>query len=80
MLLVDYNGRPSIQEIAIRRVFERGWRTGYEQQAGALGDLSLFYAWAGAVMERDLAIKRAPEDLTRIHGWTMRWKKRAGCS
>ena len=37
------------------------------------------YAWAGAVMERDLAPKRTPEDLARIHQWAMRWKARAGC-
>ena len=72
------HGRPCILEVAVRRAFEQGWRIGYEQKGERLRDLTLFYAWAGAVMERDLAAKRGPEDLARIHGWTMRWKKRAG--
>ncbi|HEX4204317.1 MAG TPA: phosphotransferase [Ktedonobacteraceae bacterium] len=72
--------RLSFQEIALRRVFEAGWRRGYGQKKTALGNLSLFYAWAGAVMERDLGAKREQAHLTHIHKWTMRWKKRAGLS
>lgn len=60
-------------------IFERGWRSGYEQKAGPQKDLSLFYAWAGALMEQDLRDKRGPADLARIHRWTMKWKKKAGC-
>ena len=76
MLCIDGIGRPAFLEMIIRRIFEAGWRRGYEHKSEALGDLSLFYAWAGAVMERDLASKRAPEDLKRIHQWTMKWKQR----
>jgi hypothetical protein len=77
-------GRSQIRKLPIResigrRVFEQGWRSGYEQKGAPLRDLPLFYAWAGAVMERDLALKRAPEDLARIQQWAMRWKERAGC-
>jgi aminoglycoside phosphotransferase (APT) family kinase protein len=79
ILRVDTVGKPRILESAVRRVFEQGWRSGYEQKGAALGDLSLFYAWAGVVMERDLAAKREPEDLARIHHWTMRWKEHSGC-
>jgi aminoglycoside phosphotransferase (APT) family kinase protein len=79
ILQIDYSGKAPLLERIIRKVFEQGWRTGYEQQAGPLGNMSLFYAWAGAVMERDLAIKRGQEDLVRIHRWALKWKQRAGC-
>jgi aminoglycoside phosphotransferase (APT) family kinase protein len=79
ILRIDYRGKRPIRESIGRRVFEQGWRSGYEQKGASLRDLPLFYAWAGAVMEQDLAPKRAPEDLARIHQWTMRWKERAGC-
>jgi aminoglycoside phosphotransferase (APT) family kinase protein len=59
------------------KIFEHGWRKGYEQKAGPQKDLSLFYAWAGALMEQDLKEKRAPADLARIHRWTMKWKEHA---
>jgi aminoglycoside phosphotransferase (APT) family kinase protein len=80
ILRIDTIGKPPVQERVVRKVFEMGWRRGYEQKAGPLGDLSLFYAWAGAAMERDLVSKRAPADLARIHRWTMSWKERAGCT
>jgi len=79
ILRVDRVGRSPVLESAVRRVFEQGWRNGYERKGTPLGDLSLFYAWAGAVMERDLAPKREPEDLARIHHWAMKWKERAQC-
>ncbi len=79
ILRIDYVGKPPILESIVRRVFEQGWRSGYEQKGASLRDLPLFYAWAGAVMQADLAVKRAPEDLARIQQWTMRWKERAGC-
>ncbi|QBD81555.1 aminoglycoside phosphotransferase family protein [Ktedonosporobacter rubrisoli] len=59
------------------RAFIRGWRAGYTQEHGRPEELSLFYAWAGEVMERDLASKRSPEELARIHNWTQKWKRRA---
>ena len=36
----------------VRLVLARAWRHGYERAAGPLGDMALFYAWAGAVMLR----------------------------
>jgi Ser/Thr protein kinase RdoA (MazF antagonist) len=74
ILRLDYSGRLSPQERAVRRQFERGWRVGYERQAGPLRDMAPFYAWAGAMMQRDLATKRAHDDLARIRRWTERWK------
>jgi aminoglycoside phosphotransferase (APT) family kinase protein len=70
ILRIDYSGRPSMIERALRWLFERAWRAGYEERAGPLGDMSLFFAWAGAVMWRDLASKRPPTDLARIQRWT----------
>lgn len=73
-------GRLRLLEVVVRRAFESGWRAGYAQKRRSLGDLSLFYAWAGAVMERDMASKCTPEELARIRRWTMRWKTRVGCA
>ncbi|GHO62619.1 hypothetical protein KSC_015110 [Ktedonobacter sp. SOSP1-52] len=72
-------GRRSILELLVLRIFEAGWRSGYEQKRGALGDMNLFYAWASVVMERDLATKLTQKELSLIHQWTLKWKKRIGC-
>ena len=77
---VTRRGVSLVLERGVRSLFERGWRHGYAQAAGPLGDLTLFYAWAGAVMGRDLAYKRGPRELARIHHWTAIWKERAGCT
>lgn len=63
------------------RILEAGWRRGYERQAGPMGDLAPFYAWAGAMMERDLAPRLGRPDapwlteahLARIRRWADRW-------
>jgi len=67
------------------RLLEAGWRRGYEQTAGPMGDMRPFYAWAGAMMERDLAqhvghpgaawLTEAHMD--RIRRWRARWMARA---
>ena len=82
ILRVDVTGGgvSLVLERGVRWLFERGWHHGYTQAAGPLGDLTLFYAWAGAVMGRDLAPKRGPRELARIHRWTAIWKERAGCT
>jgi aminoglycoside phosphotransferase (APT) family kinase protein len=68
-----------------RRILEAGLRHGYQRVAGPPGDLGLFYAWAGAAMERDLAAKigrpgilLTERDLEPIRRWTARWKTRVG--
>ena len=75
---------PRQPHIAIfRQILARAWRRGYEQAAGPLGDMALFYAWAGAVMLRDLAPRGTglPHDrLDRVRRWTIAWKRRAGIS
>lgn len=71
ILRIDYTRRPSLAERGLRWLFERGWRAGYDERARIpAGDMSLFYAWAGAMMLRDLASKRTPADLARIQRWT----------
>ncbi len=50
-------GSPPARLLArgVVRLFERGWRRGYRGVAGRPTGLAPFYAWAGAVMARDLA-------------------------
>ena len=78
-------GTPAVLVLGLRRVLETGWWLGYQQLAGPFGDMAPFYAWAGAMMERDLRPKLGkhgvwlqPSDLARIHRWTTTWKRRAG--
>jgi Ser/Thr protein kinase RdoA (MazF antagonist) len=70
ILTIDYTGHISLAERLMRSLFTRAWRSGYERQFGPLGDASLYNAWAGAVMQRDLATKRAASDLARVARWT----------
>jgi aminoglycoside phosphotransferase (APT) family kinase protein len=74
---------PRRPHIAVfRQILARAWRRGYEQAAGPLGDMALFYAWAGAVMLRDLAPRAARSGsglrLDRVRRWTIMWKRQAG--
>ncbi|HEU5016021.1 MAG TPA: phosphotransferase [Roseiflexaceae bacterium] len=73
--------------LMFRRLLARAWQRGYEDVAGPLNDMAPFYAWAGAVMLRDLAPRAAradhwiqPNDLEPARAWTARWKRRAGLS
>jgi aminoglycoside phosphotransferase (APT) family kinase protein len=71
-------GRPPTLLLRLqRRALEHTWRRGYEQEHGPLGDLTAFYAWAGAVMRYDLAPRAARPgtgvlagELARIDAWT----------
>jgi len=62
---------------------ERGWRRGYEEVAGPLGDLTPFFAWGGVVMERDLRPRPGRPGIdeayfARVRRWTAYWKHRMG--
>jgi aminoglycoside phosphotransferase (APT) family kinase protein len=57
--------------------FERGWLQGYEQTAGQLGPLSIFNAWAGLRMIRDLSGKRREDDFSRMRRWVEDWLRDA---
>ena len=78
--------RPDVARAA-RRAFTDGWRRGYEEVAGPVAEMAPFYAWAGAVMERDLAPRLGrpdlpwltPSYLDGVRRWTAHWRARAGC-
>ncbi len=81
ILALDPNWPRQPHIMLFRQILARAWRRGYEQAAGPLGDMTLFYAWAGAVMLRDLAprLASAPHNpLARVRRWTNAWKRRAG--
>ncbi|MBA4493095.1 phosphotransferase family protein [Paenactinomyces guangxiensis] len=59
------------------RDFERGWLRGYEQAAGHPGSLSIFNAWAGLRMIRDLSGRRQEEDFLRMQRWVEDWLRDA---
>jgi aminoglycoside phosphotransferase (APT) family kinase protein len=70
---------------AMRRLLERAWRRGYQQAGGALDEMALFYAWAGAAMVRDLSPRISKpghwlqdRHLDPVRAWTTAWKKQAG--
>jgi aminoglycoside phosphotransferase (APT) family kinase protein len=81
--------KPSPMLQVIRWLLEKSWRSGYRQVAGPVMDstevMAPFYAWAGAVMARDLSPRvNKPgfwfreEHLGAIRHWTEGWKRRAG--
>jgi aminoglycoside phosphotransferase (APT) family kinase protein len=77
-------GRQPIALSLVRRLLTRSWRRGYEQVAGALPDMAWFYAWAGAVMVRDLGRRVSdpqswwqPRHLAQIQDWASAWERRA---
>lgn len=63
-----------------RRVFAAAWQRGYEQVAGKLQDMPLFFAWAGLAMANDLSPRidkteswfRA-EHIESIRRWAQQW-------
>lgn len=68
-----------------RRLLERAWQSGYAQAGGKLDAMALFYAWAGAVMIRDLAPRVGKagfwleeRHLDPVRRWRDEWKQRAG--
>jgi aminoglycoside phosphotransferase (APT) family kinase protein len=71
--------KPLLQWISLR-IFELTWRIGYQRAGGLLKDMSLFYAWAGTVMQNELAYryKHRPKELNPARRWTNKWKARSG--
>jgi aminoglycoside phosphotransferase (APT) family kinase protein len=75
-------------EIAVRRDrLTDLWRAGYERERGPLGDLTPFYAWAGAMTVRDLAAKIGrpgitlqTSDLDPLRRQVEAWKRGLGLS
>lgn len=70
------------------RVLEAGWRRGYQREAGPVGELAPFYAWAGTLMVREMTPRVGRSDIpwlteehmARVQRWTAHWRVRAGCS
>jgi len=73
ILLVDAPQHVSSPARMILEAFTQGWQSGYLQHDSSLDDMAPFYAWAGAVMLRDLAAKRPPSHLAHIRRWTDGW-------
>jgi aminoglycoside phosphotransferase (APT) family kinase protein len=77
---------PAATWAAARRALNTGWRSGYRAVAGQMRQMAPFYAWAGAVMTRDLAPRLGRPDLPwltpaylgRVGEWTAGWRARAG--
>ncbi len=76
-------GTPAVVQLVMRPILEAAWRRGYRQLqiADPFVDMAPFYAWAGAMMERDLRPKLGrpgvwlqESDLARIRRWTLAWK------
>ncbi|MBA2521397.1 MAG: phosphotransferase [Chloroflexia bacterium] len=71
---------------ATRRALITGTRAGYRSVAGPPRQMAPFLAWAGLVMERDLAPRLGRLDLPwltaayldRVRAWTAAWRARAG--
>jgi aminoglycoside phosphotransferase (APT) family kinase protein len=85
ILLVEPLGRRMPLPLrAARLVLALAWRAGYRAAAGPLRDMAPFYAWAGAVMQVDLAPRvgrphgPSATGMERVRAWTGRWKRRAG--
>jgi aminoglycoside phosphotransferase (APT) family kinase protein len=71
--------KPLIQWLGLQ-IFELAWRIGYQREHGRLHDMAIFYAWAGTVIQRNLAhrYKQRPQELLPARRWTNKWKARAG--
>jgi aminoglycoside phosphotransferase (APT) family kinase protein len=79
ILRVDPLARNPLLQRLLLRIFELAWRRGYQRQRGRLKDMPLFYAWAGTVLQSDLAhrYKQRPQALDPARRWTDQWKARA---
>ncbi len=79
ILLVDARGPhgPSGAEQRMRLALARGCLGAYAEVAGVPTGMAAFCAWAGGVMQRDLASKREAIELARIRAWTDARRRRA---
>jgi hypothetical protein len=83
-----FPGVPPLLETIVRRAFIAGWRHGYREVAGPARGMAPFYAWAGAVMIRDLTPRLGRPELPwldlqfleRVRQWADGWRERAGCT
>ena len=82
ILRVDPGARKPLWVRFALRIFELAWRIGYQRERGHLTDMSPFYAWAGTILQRDLAprYKHRLHELAPARRWTNTWKARTGLS
>ncbi|NJO84588.1 MAG: aminoglycoside phosphotransferase family protein [Blastochloris sp.] len=66
-----------------RRILAKTWLVGYQSIAGDLRDMPPFFAWAGLVMQADLAPRVdnpnswwRPQHLAAVQRWTQQWRER----
>lgn len=78
-----HRGLQRVLFAAIRRLLAAGWLDGYTQEAGPLGDMAPFYAWAGAIMRTDWSVKIGRpgisvtrKDLEPMDRWVSFWRQR----
>lgn len=71
--------KPWIQWLGLQ-IFEIAWRIGYQREHGRLREMGPFYAWAGTVIQRNLAHRYTEklQELAPARRWTEKWKARAG--
>ena len=75
----------SRRNTSVRRLLRSAWLQGYQHIAGPLTGMAPFYAWAGALMQRDLAPRLGRTDLpwlteewlAGVQRWTRTWRLRA---
>lgn len=69
--------KPLIRWLALQ-IFAWAWRIGYQHERGQLKDMPLFYAWAGTVLQHNLAerYKDRPQALNAARKWTDKWRAR----
>jgi aminoglycoside phosphotransferase (APT) family kinase protein len=87
ILMVAPHGarRDSPLYMALRYLLTRAWLAGYRSVAGPLHDMPAFFAWAGSVMQADLAPRVGdpqhwlrPEHMGRVEHWRQRWRTQVG--
>lgn len=71
--------------LSLREQLTNAWRAGYESAGGKTEDMDIFYAWAGAVMVRDLSPRIGKpgswlqdHHLDIVRRWRDDHKRRAG--
>ncbi len=79
ILRFDPARRKPFSEWLINYIFTWAWHVGYQRERGCLNDMPLFYAWAGTVLQHDLAERytHRPQALHPARRWTNKWKKRS---
>ncbi|MBO8157923.1 MAG: aminoglycoside phosphotransferase family protein [Bacillaceae bacterium] len=70
--ILRLEGSKLFEDNSVIQAFEEGYIQGYDQMDN-LGDLSLFLAWAGFRMMRDLSGRKTADELMTINEWSHSW-------